>query len=69
MSYPRHRVGDIVRLAKGWTPMTVIGLTLTMRSLPNTEPIQIEKICVTQIVLCQPTPAPTMASSSGMANL
>ena len=27
MSYPRHRVGDIVRLAKGWTPMTVIGLT------------------------------------------
>ena len=27
MSYPRHQVGDIVRLAKGWTPMTVIGLT------------------------------------------
>lgn len=27
MNYPRHRVGDIVRLAKGWTPMTVIGLT------------------------------------------
>ena len=30
MSYPRHRVGDIVRLAKGakcGTPMTVIGLT------------------------------------------
>lgn len=27
MSYPCHRVGDIVRLAKGWTPMTVIGLT------------------------------------------
>ena len=27
MSYPRHRVGDIVRLVKGWTPMTVIGLT------------------------------------------
>ena len=27
MSYLRHRVGDIVRLAKGWTPMTVIGLT------------------------------------------
>jgi hypothetical protein len=22
-----HRVGDIVRLAKGWTPMTVIGIT------------------------------------------
>lgn len=27
MNYPRHRVGDIVRLAKGWTLMTVIGLT------------------------------------------
>ena len=27
MSCPRHQVGDIVRLAKGWTPMTVIGLT------------------------------------------
>ena len=27
VSYPRHRVGDIVRLAKGWTLMTVIGLT------------------------------------------
>ena len=27
MNYPRHRVGDIVRLAKGCTPMTVIGLT------------------------------------------
>jgi hypothetical protein len=27
VSYPRHRMGDIVRLAKGWTPMTVIGLT------------------------------------------
>lgn len=23
----RHAVGDIVRLAKGWTPMTVIGIT------------------------------------------
>ena len=27
MSYPHHRVGDTVRLVKGWTPMTVIGLT------------------------------------------
>jgi GNAT superfamily N-acetyltransferase len=23
-----HQIGNIVRLAKGWTPMTVIGLTL-----------------------------------------